>query len=265
MSTGPDKRDDRGPFDIIGDVHGCADELERLLRGLGYIVAWHGKGHDRACSVKPPVGRTAVFAGDLVDRGQRVPDVLRIVMSMVADGSALCVPGNHDVKVARWLDGAEVNASGGMIQTMAQMQDEPQSFRDEVKDFIEGLPIYLWLDDGQLVVAHAGLREDMIGLDGRAVRAFCLYGDTTGQQDKFGLPVRRDWAAQYRGKPHVVYGHTPVQTAVWRNRTICIDTGCVFGGKLTALRWPERELVSVAAEHVYTAPSRPLDVLTPLP
>jgi protein phosphatase len=70
--------------------------------------------------------------------------------------------------------------------------------------------------------------------------------------------VRYPWAEDYRGHAQVVYGHTPVPEPVWLNRTICIDTGCVFGGRLTALRYPERELVSVAARKVYWEPARPI-------
>src|ERR1700754_1816372 len=115
------------------------------------------------------------------------------------------------------------------------------------------------LDGGRLVVAHGGLREEMHGRGSGAVRDFCMYGETTGEIDEFGLPVRYNWAAEYKGKAMVVYGHTPVPQAQWLNRTIDIDTGCVFGGKLTALRYPEKELVSVAAARIYCEPSRPLD------
>jgi protein phosphatase len=99
----------------------------------------------------------------------------------------------------------------------------------------------------------------MQGRGSGAVRSFCLYGETTGEIDEFGLPVRHNWAMEYRGKAKVVYGHTPVPEAEWLNNTIDIDTGCVFGGKLTALRYPEEELVQVPAAKVYCEPARPLD------
>ena len=113
------------------------------------------------------------------------------------------------------------------------------------------------LDGGKLVVAHAGMKEEMQGRGSGAVRDFALYGETTGETDEFGLPIRYNWAAEYRGKATVVYGHTPVPEPEWLNRTINIDTGCVFGGKLTALRYPEKELVSVAARATYAVPARP--------
>lgn len=254
-----DKRELSGPFDIIGDVHGCADELEALLGQLGYHVAWSPQ-----LSVTRAHDRTAVFVGDLVDRGPRSPDVVRIVRRMVADGAALCVKGNHEHKVIKWLIGKDVKRSHGLQATIDQYEalwaagDAPTEDRRSVKDFLDDLRSHLWLDGGRLCIAHAGIKAEMIGRASGAVREFTMYGDTTGEIDEFGLPVRSDWAAHYRGDTTIVYGHTPVLEAEWVNNTICIDTGCVFGGKLTALRWPERELVSVPAARTYYEPMRPL-------
>jgi protein phosphatase len=253
-----DRRSEAGPFDIIGDVHGCADELEELLAKLGYALEWAGEGEERRCLVTPPPGRRAIFVGDLVDRGPRTPDVLRIVHGMVTAGAALCVPGNHDVKFIRWLNGKKVQLTHGLDVSAAQMEAESPAFREEMKQFLDRLVSHLWLDGGRLVVAHAGIRAEMIGRSSGAVREFCLYGETTGETDEFGLRMRHDWAAHYQGKTTIVYGHTPVVSAEWLNNTICLDTGCAFGGKLTALRWPEKELVEVPAGRVYAEPVRPL-------
>ncbi len=255
-----DKRHDAGPFDIIGDVHGCAAELQALLATLGYQVAWSNDVGRRTVTVTPPAGRKLVFVGDLVDRGPQSPDVLRIVMSMVATGTAYAVQGNHDRKFQRWLAGRKVTIAHGLQATIDQLASEDRSFRDSLPDFLDGLRSHVWLDGGRLAVAHAGLKEEMIGRGSGAVREFALYGETTGEIDEFGLPVRADWAANYRGATSVVYGHTPVLNAEWVNNTLCIDTGCVFGGRLTALRWPERELVEVEAERVWCEPVRPLAV-----
>lgn len=252
-----DLRSDSGPFDIIGDVHGCAGELEALLMRLGYHVAWSGPPGSYSVDVTSPCGRRAIFVGDLVDRGPRSHDVLRIVMSMVGNGVAFAVPGNHDVKFLLWLSGKDIKPTHGLDRTIAQFESEPKPFRARVAAFFKGLPIYLWLDGGRLAVAHAGIKEGMLGHCSGEVRRFCLYGETSGETDKFGLPIRYHWAAEYRGRTAIVYGHTPVPDAGWVNSTICIDTGCCFGGKLTALRWPEREIVSVPAAHVYTVPVRP--------
>ncbi|MEV6665630.1 polynucleotide kinase-phosphatase [Streptomyces nigra] len=240
-----------GPFDIIGDVHGCASELEALLGKLGYVDGVH------------PEGRTAVFVGDLVDRGPDSPGVLRRVMAMVKSGDALCVPGNHENKYGRHLKGRKVQHTHGLAETIEQMEGESEEFRAEVREFIDGLVSHYVLDGGRLVVCHAGLPEKYHGRTSGRVRSHALYGDTTGETDEFGLPVRYPWAEDYRGRAAVVYGHTPVPEATWLNNTICLDTGAVFGGKLTALRWPERELVDVPAEQVWYEPARPLRTEAP--
>ncbi|MBI5088722.1 MAG: polynucleotide kinase-phosphatase [Actinobacteria bacterium] len=247
-----DRRDLTGPFDIIGDVHGCHLELVELLERLGWHVAADSGGATH------PDGRQAIFLGDLVDRGPASPAVLRLAMNMVGAGTALCIPGNHENKLKRALDGKNVTLSHGLAETMQQLAAEPEEFRTEVAAFIDGLVSHAVLDHGSLVVAHAGLPESMHGRSSGAVRSFALYGDTTGETDEFGLPVRYPWANDYRGRAAVVYGHTPVPEAVWVNGTICIDTGCLFGGSLTALRWPERELVSVRARATYYEPVRPI-------
>ncbi|MER5854132.1 polynucleotide kinase-phosphatase [Streptomyces sp900105245] len=235
-----------GPFDIVGDIHGCAFELESLLARLGYVDGVH------------PEGRTAVFVGDLVDRGPDTPGVLRRVMSMVKSGDALCVPGNHENKYGRHLKGRKVQHTHGLAETIAQMEGESEEFKAEVRAFLDGLVSHYVLDGGRLVVCHAGLPEKYHGRTSGRVRSHALYGETTGETDEFGLPVRYPWAEDYRGRAAVVYGHTPVPEATWLNNTICLDTGAVFGGKLTALRWPERELVDVLAERVWYEPARPL-------
>ncbi|MCF3962174.1 polynucleotide kinase-phosphatase [Streptomyces fuscigenes] len=240
-----------GPFDIIGDVHGCCAELESLLAALGYQDGVH------------PEGRTAVFVGDLVDRGPDTPGVLRRVMGMVAGGTALCVPGNHENKLARWFKGADVQHTHGLAETVEQLEKEDDAFRAEVRAFLAGLVSHYVLDAGALVVCHAGLPEKYHGRTSGRVRSHALYGDTTGETDEFGLPVRYPWAEDYRGRAAVVYGHTPVPRASWINNTICLDTGAVFGGRLTALRWPERELVDVPAERVWYEPARPLATAAP--
>ena len=248
-----DRRDETGPFDIVGDVHGCADELVELLEKLGYGV----QGREGELEVGAPEGRRAVFLGDLVDRGPRSPDVLRLVMGMVRSGTALCVPGNHDAKLVRALRGNNVQLKYGLAETLAQLEDEPPEFVEDVASFLDGLVSHYVLDGGKLVVAHAGLKEKFQGRASGRVRDFALFGETTGETDEFGLPVRFDWASGYRGDAAVVYGHTPVPGPEWVNRTVNIDTGCAFGGGLTALRYPERELVSVPARRTYYEPARP--------
>jgi protein phosphatase len=248
-----DKKDETGPFDIIGDVHGCYDELCVLLEKLGYAV-------DRAaCAALPPANRRAIFLGDLCDRGPKNPETLRLVMNMAEAGAAFCIPGNHDVKLLRCLRGADLKPSHGLDITLSQLEGESPEFVERVRLFLDGLVSHYVLDRGRLVVSHAGLKEAWQGRSSGRVREFCLYGDTTGETDEFGLPVRLNWAGEYRGKALVVYGHVPSREPRFLNNTVCIDTGCVFGGSLSAYRYPEAEVVSVAAAREYYAPAKPLD------
>ncbi|QZS52466.1 polynucleotide kinase-phosphatase [Rhodococcus opacus] len=248
-----DKRELTGPFDIIGDVHGCRSELQTLLRELGWTLEPEGGGASH------PEGRIAVFVGDLVDRGPDTPGVLRLVMGMVAAGTALCVSGNHEQKLARALHGRKVATSHGLQESLDQLAAESDDFRRSAHTFIDGLISHYELDGGNLVVAHAGLKEAYHGRASARVRSFALYGDTTGETDEYGLPVRYPWAHEYRGRAVIVYGHTPVPETEWINNTICLDTGVVFGGRLTALRYPSKDIVSVPAEQVWFAPVRPLN------
>ena len=249
-----DRRDDTGPFDAIGDVHGCRAELESLLQQLGYRIERDAQG--RAVGAHHP-DRRAIFVGDLVDRGPDTPGVLRLVMGMVAAGDALCVSGNHEAKLLRALRGRDVRVSHGLAESLRQLGEESEEFRAEVERFVDSLLSHYVLDGGGLVVSHAGLIEKYHGRSSGRVREFCLYGQTTGETDEYGLPVRYPWAQDYRGRAVVLYGHTPVPTTEWVNNTLCLDTGCVFGGRLTALRYPEREIVSVPAERVHYEPVKP--------
>ncbi len=257
------RTDEHGPFDVIGDVHGCCDELQRLLVELGYQLTEDREGEfpDGGPVYAHPDGRIAVFVGDLVDRGPRILDSVRLVRNMVEAGSAHCVPGNHDIKLVRKLRGRDVQITHGLDRSLAELDSLSDGSREpaaaEVVRFLDSLVSHYVYDDGKLVVAHAGMKAQMQGRGSGKVRDFALYGETTGETDEFGLPVRWNWAAEYRGRASVVYGHTPVPEAEWLNRTINIDTGCVFGGRLTALRYPENELVSVPAAATYAQPAKP--------
>jgi polynucleotide kinase-phosphatase len=245
-----DKYEERGPFDLIGDVHGCADELEALLRRLGYTIETRDEPETgRRYVVTPPDGRKVIFVGDIVDRGPRVGDALRLTMNMVESGVALCVLGNHEAKVEKWLRSRDVQIKHGLDKTIADLDTGGDAFRRRVKTFIGRLVSHYMLDGGRLAVAHAGIRAEMLNRASSAIRAFCLYGETTGETDEFGL---------YRGDTRIVYGHTAVIETEWLNNTLCIDTGCVFGGKLTALRYPEMEIISEPARAVHCEPVRPL-------
>ncbi|WP_293151118.1 MULTISPECIES: polynucleotide kinase-phosphatase [unclassified Microcoleus] len=267
------RKHDTGPFDIIGDVHGCCGELSQLLQQLGYQIVEpsSASGFWDYPTYAHPEGRKAVFLGDLVDRGPRILDTLKLVRNMVAASTALCVPGNHDIKLLRKLSGKNVKINHGLEQTLAEIAALPDELREsavsEISQFLDSLIGHYVLDGGKLVVAHAGMKAELQGRASARVRDFALYGETTGEIDEFGLPVRYNWAAEYRGQAAVVYGHTPIPETEWLNNTVDIDTGCVFGGKLTALRYPEREFVSVPAAMIYCEPAKPIafpPIATPL-
>jgi len=245
------KKNETGPFDIIGDIHGCYDELCVLLEKLGYSVDKDN------CAAIPPEGCKSIFLGDLCDRGPKNIEVLRLVMNMVRAGDAYCVAGNHDAKLLRKLRGSNVQLTHGLEKTVSQLSTQSCEFVKDVQAFLDNRVSHYVFDGGKLVVAHAGLKERYQGRGSGRVRDFCLYGDTTGETDEYGLPVRLPWANEYRGKAMVVYGHTPMPNVEAINNTFCIDTGCVFGGKLTALRYPEKKVVQVDAMQEYYAPVKP--------
>ncbi|GAA1415520.1 polynucleotide kinase-phosphatase [Glutamicibacter uratoxydans] len=252
-----DFRDQTGPFDVIGDVHGCLDELVMLLEKLGYRFEYDAEKNP--ANAVHPQGRRAVFVGDLVDRGPDSVGVLRLVMGMVRSGAALAVSGNHEDKLVRALRGRNVNLTHGLDQTMDQIQQAGAQLKRDITDFCASLISHLVLDEGKLVIAHAGLIEKYQGRASKRVRAFALYGQVTGEVDEFGLPVRYPWAKDYRGSAAVLFGHTPMTEVAWINNTACLDTGCVFGGQLSAMRYPEREVVAVDALQQYAEPGRPLE------
>lgn len=252
------RHDLSGPFDIVGDLHGCAVELTALLRQLGWQVEVAPDG--TPVDASHPDGRTLVFVGDLVDRGPEVAQTLRFAQALCEAGRALCVQGNHEKKLVRKLRKPDSNAGPGVRSSITQLEAADPTWVAAATDWMEALPGHLLLDGGALVIAHAGLAERYHGRTGGRARSFALYGDTTGERDQWGYPVRRDWAAGYEGAAAVVYGHTPMERAVWRNNTVCVDTACVFGGSLTAARWPERELVSVPARRGLWPRKAPLGV-----
>ncbi len=241
-------------YDLIGDVHGCYPELLLLLKALNYEVLTT----KNSLKITPPKGRKLVFVGDLADRGPDSAAVLRLVSTACAQGVAHCVCGNHDDKLWRFLKGNKVSLVHGLDKTVAQLATASEEFKAEIRDFLEKLPTHILLDNGKLVVAHAGLKEKFHGRTGGFTWQCCLFGETLTQPKNGELPQRLNWTLGYEGKALVVYGHTPILEATWSNNTVNIDTGCCFGGKLTALRYPENETVSIAALEQYAVPNTPL-------
>lgn len=238
-----------GPFDVVGDLHGCLEELKALLADMAYEEANGKWGH--------AAGRRLVFVGDLVNKGPDSAGTLDLVMRLVEQGMAFCVPGNHDDKLLRKLKGQQVEEDAAFTECVAQIEKKGPEFTAAAVQFLEGLPAHVELSGGDLVVAHAGLKQEMHGRNSPDVRSFCLWGETGTEMDEFGLPVRFSWADEYLGKAMVVFGHAPVPSPIWQGNAVNIDTGCVYGGALTAIRFPERSIVSVAASKVHAEPRRP--------
>lgn len=246
-----DNQDLRGEinmkFDIIGDIHGCYEELLELIALLGYEESQGIYRH--------PEGRQMSFVGDAMDRGPYSLEVLRLLFRMQDAELLNYSPGNHCNKLYRFFKGNPVHINNGLETTLEEWRALPKTeqrhFRARYIEFYSRLPLYqkLSLD---LVVAHAGIREDMLGRPpSNGIASFVLYGDTNGKFHADGRPIRRDWAKSYNGFPWIVYGHTPTEEPYLINRTANIDTGCVFGGALTAYRFPEKTLVSVPSRQPY--------------
>ncbi|USK93821.1 bis(5'-nucleosyl)-tetraphosphatase PrpE [Rossellomorea marisflavi] len=235
-------------LDIIGDIHGCYEELTTLIEKIGYT--WAGE-----IPVHPE--RQLAFIGDLTDRGPRSLDTIDLVAALCSQGKARYVPGNHCDKLYRYFLGHDVQIRHGLETTVAEWASSSPSKQEAIKKkflaLYEDAPLYDVLDGGRLILAHAGMKEEWIGRKNKKIRTFVLYGDITGERNPDGTPVRRDWARNYHGDAWIVYGHTPVPEPRMIHRTVNIDTGAVFGGRLTAFRYPELETVSVPS----TMPSIP--------
>ncbi|WP_100403307.1 bis(5'-nucleosyl)-tetraphosphatase PrpE [Bacillus sp. FJAT-42315] len=228
-------------IDIIGDIHGCFQEFKQLTIKLGY--SW-----DSELPLHPK-GRVLGFVGDLADRGPASLQVVEVVHDLWEKQLAYYAPGNHCNKLYRWFCGNNVQVTHGLETTVAELEQlDNRDFKRVKKKFMnlyEQSPLYQILDEGQLIIAHAGIREQDIGKFTSKVKTFVLYGDITGEKHPDGSPVRRDWAKQYKGQPWIIYGHTPTKEVRLIHHTANIDTGAVFGGKLSAFRYPEKEIVSV--------------------
>lgn len=235
-------------LDIIGDVHGCFDELLELLETLEYRQMNSLYSH--------PGGNKLVFVGDLTDRGPNSIAVIQLVYQLVIEQEiAYYVPGNHCNKLYRYFLGNRVQEKHGLETTIAEWkrlkEDQKKNIQEKFMTLYENAPLYLYFKNLQLVVAHAGIKENLIGQMNSNTKTFVLYGDITGKTDHRGRPIRRDWAKHYKGNPWIVYGHTPVLEPRQINRTINIDTGCVFGNKLTAFQFPKQRIVSVSSKQAF--------------
>lgn len=230
-------------YDCIGDVHGCYDECIALFQKMGYQFNSEG-------IPEHPDAHTPIFIGDITDRGPHSIQMIHLVWTLtIQRKKGLYIPGNHCNKLYRYFLGNKVKAVHGLETTIAELDALSKPDRKKVRDrfvqLYESAPLYLVLDQGKLVLAHAGIKKELIGSKHKGVKTFVLYGDITGNTLPDGRPERRDWALRHPGNPMIIYGHTPVREPRIKNNTYNIDTGAVFGGKLTALRYPELTFFSV--------------------
>lgn len=232
-------------IDVIGDVHGCFDELCDLFYELDYQQNEHIFIH--------PDNRIPVFLGDITDRGPDSLKVIQLVYEMVVDKKqAHYVPGNHCDKLYRYFLGNNVMQRYGLETTVAEYKALKSREQKKIKHMFmtlyEQAPLYLQLPEVHAVIAHAGIKASYIGRKDKKVKSFVLYGDVTGEVHADGRPIRGDWAQHYDGNDWIVYGHTPLKEPRIVNKTINIDTGCVFGNALTAFRLPEEKIMAVPSK-----------------
>lgn len=237
---------DLDQVDVIGDLHGCLSELTSLLQLLG---------HDRILDARyRPDTPDLIFVGDLVDRGDRNLETLLVIIDLVERGAAKCVLGNHDYRFARWLKDDHVAVTHGLDVTVEEFlrfpEEEQQELREKVLRFYDTLPSVVRFDKGRGVVVHAAWRPTMkVEEDPKRIFYYAMYGPTTGETTDEGYPVRYNWSPVYRGPEHAIFGHQVYPKPNEQPFATGIDTGCVFGGALTALRWPSRELISVPSTY----------------
>ncbi len=210
------------PFTIVvGDVHGCLDELERLLKKVGFAK-----------------GDRLVMVGDLVAKG---PDSQGVVQ-LLRERDAYSVLGNHDAHLLRWRRGEEMKRHHEKVAATMKKAD----WR-----WLEDLPLYLRFEELGLAVVHGGLmpgvrlkkqkREHLLNL-----RSIDAEGTASSRVDG-GAP----WGKLWRGPEKVLYGHDALRGLQrWRYAT-GLDTGCVYGRRLTAALYPGGKLAWVDSRHVY--------------
>lgn len=260
MSGHVQKRKNRIPLgkgiDFIGDVHGCYDEFMELLKRLGYVRDAKGDVY------RHPDGRKLLSLGDITSRGPRSIPMLQFFIRHVEAGLAEMVDSNHGWKIARWLDGRRVHLAHGDEKVEEEFrrfleehgEEEWSRLREASRILLLGSPSHMIIEkNGKIaaVAAHAGIRDTDIGKSHPAIDSFVRYGDVAGL-DETGRPIRRDWTRGRTSHVPIIWGHDPRPVPERKNNAINIDQGCVFGGHLTAYRFPEDEWVMVKARRNYS-------------
>ncbi|MFC4100785.1 polynucleotide kinase-phosphatase [Paenibacillus xanthanilyticus] len=241
-------------IDIIGDIHGCFDEMMALVGKLGYGLSEDGL-------YRHPDGRKLVSVGDVMSRGPKSMEAMNFWETHVRAGLAFMVDSNHGWKIARYLDGRDVTLNHGdeklaeeLARYEAEQGEAAAEWKRRMRDFLLAAPSHLvFAREGvrHVVVAHAGIRDEFIGKQSKRIQDFCRFGDTEGT-DAQGKPIRKEWHTGHRSGELIVWGHDVRPRPETAGLTINIDQGVVFGGELTAFRYPERRFASVQAARDYS-------------
>jgi bis(5'-nucleosyl)-tetraphosphatase (symmetrical) len=223
---------------IVGDIHGCLTEFEELLEKTEY-----DKENDRL-----------ILCGDLTDRGEFSLEVIRKVREMKIE----CVKGNHDHKILKWLQNKN---------TKRPIPDYYHQLNDEDIRYIQRMPSYIKLDDA--IIIHGGLKPH-IPVEQQSIEtlAYLRYTDYSGNFISLKKVLRfgkdacqaRFWTEAGSFGTNVIYGHNvyskeDVRIDRFDDGTACygIDTGAVFGGRLSCIMWETKEIVQVPAKKEYFA------------
>ncbi len=242
-------------LDIVGDIHGCFDEFLTLLHRLGYQ-------QNEAGFYIHPEGRTFLSLGDIMSRGPKSLQTLQFFHNHIQAGLAHMVDSNHGWKIARWLDGQHVQLTHGDEKVEQEFltyehthgSEKATELKKQLKDLLLKAPSHYVLKKNGVATAvcvHAGIRDEWIGKQSHEISDVARYGETDGFDDA-NKPIRKDWTVHHKTSPLIIWGHDPRKKAMVVNGTINIDQGAVFGGELTALRYPERDTLSVDVETDYS-------------
>jgi hypothetical protein len=214
---------------VIGDVHGCIDELEALLTKAG-----HRAGDD------------VVFVGDLVAKGPDSPSVVGLARAL----GARCVRGNHDEEVLRCVRALRAGEEPERAKKTHRLVAEALSPEDAA--YLEATPFFLDLAPFGVWVVHAGVRAGVSLSEQHPNELMTMRSIRSDGTISARLSEGELWAARYPGPAHVLFGHDAITGLQRHAHATGLDTGCVYGHQLTALILPERRLVQVDAKRAYS-------------
>ncbi len=211
---------------IIGDIHGCAEELKTLLISCQYQA-----NQDRL-----------IFVGDLINKGPKNLEVLQEVERLKAE----CILGNHETAFLRYIDSQKTD-SPKWEKIKAELGPQLSHY----VQFLKKMPLYII--DKDFIVVHAGL-SPIHKIQETPVRILTTIRTWDGKGEDLNNPNDPPWYDFYKENKLVVYGHWAGKGLNIRSNSIGLDSGCVYGNYLSAVILPERKIVQVKAQKVYTQP-----------